>query len=439
MNSIESLYPYFLQYPNVITDSRKIEPNCLFFALKGPNFNGNQYAKEALEKGAAYAIIDEVADQLDDRHLLVEDVLTTLQQLARYHRQQMEIPVLAITGSNGKTTTKALISEVMSSHYRTHFTKGNFNNHIGVPLTLLAMPQDTEVAIIEMGANHQGEIALLCSIAQPTHGLITNIGKAHLEGFGGLEGVKKGKGELYDYLAKVGGLAFVNLDEAHLADLSEKVTHRIFYLKSETLDPAIHHLETVMLEDRPVLSAAFLNENEELVKLQSHLMGEYNFQNIMSAIAIGRYFKVPGGKIKAAIEGYIPQNNRSQMVRQGDNTYLLDAYNANPTSMINALNYFAGIETDAKIAILGDMLELGEYSQQEHQAILDHALNLAIQTIVLVGKAFQQLETQHLPQVYQFEHAEATNHWLAEQHFENHHFLIKGSRGIALERILEKG
>lgn len=438
MIQLEQLYQYYLQHPKVITDSRKIEQGCLFFALKGPNFDGNKYATDALKNGAAYAIVDDPQYQKGKTYLLVEDVLETLQALARHHRQQLEIPVIAITGSNGKTTTKELLSLVMSSHYRTHFTKGNFNNHIGVPLTLLAMPLDTEVAIIEMGANHLEEIALLCSIALPSHGLITNIGKAHLEGFGGVEGVKKGKGELFDFLAEHNGLAFVNRDELYLTDLAKAVRHQLFYVQSEKLDPDEDDYQTELVGVTPFVRVAFLNEVGGRTEVASQLVGVYNFQNIQTAVVLGRYFKVPSVKIKAAIEGYLPQNNRSQLIEKSTNTYLLDAYNANPTSMENALAYFAKVKAENKVAVLGDMLELGEYSETEHQKVLESAVANSFSAILLVGKAFGALMlNDKLTNVYQFENVAKLKEWLDQRVFENTHFLIKGSRGIRLEEILK--
>ena len=300
------------------------------------------------------------------------------------------------------------------------------------------MPMDTEVAIIEMGANHQREIAALCEIALPTHGLITNIGKAHLEGFGGIEGVKKGKGELYDFLAKHRGLAFVNLDEQFLLDLSSEVPFRVKYLKSEKLNPDIEDLETELLQSKPFVKAAFLSEFEERVIVDSHLIGEYNFQNMMSAIIIGRYFKVPAEKVKKAIESYVPKDNRSQFVKQGEHTYLLDAYNANPSSMSNAVAYFGQMEADAKIAILGDMLELGEYSKSEHEQILKQALSYSFDAILLVGQVFSELDSQNHSHVHQFVDAEAVKKWLSMQNLGPTSFLVKGSRGIRLESILEE-
>lgn len=433
--SIENLYKLFLDHPKVITDSRKIEPACLFFALKGGNFNGNQFASDALTKGAAYAIIDEEAYQYGEKTILVKDVLTTLQELANYHRKQFDIPVIGITGSNGKTTTKELVSVVLNSHYPTHFTKGNFNNHIGVPLTLLEMPLSTEVAIIEMGANHIGEIDFLCQIAAPTHGLITNIGSAHLEGFGSLEGVKQAKSELYRYLETYNGLAFVNLDEAYLSDLVKGVKFLLPYLRSEEPNPQNKPYETKFIEANPFVKVAFLSEDKALVEVQSQLIGDYNFNNIMTAISIGKYFKVPAQKIKQAIEAYTPKNNRSQVLKKEGNTFILDAYNANPTSMRGALDNLHQMPASSKIAILGDMLELGDYSREEHLAILEYASNYDFEKIALVGKEFKKI----IPPkgVLQFENTSNLKEWFDSEGFVGQLILIKGSRGIGLEKLLD--
>lgn len=431
MTSISTLYQYFQANPVVSTDSRKITSGCIFFALKGGNFNGNLYAEKAIEAGAAYAVIDEIAYQKDDRFLLVADVLKCLQQLANYHRLQFEIPILAITGSNGKTTTKELLSGVLNSYYRTHFTKGNFNNHIGVPLTLLAMPTDTEIAIIEMGANHPGEIDELCQIAEPTHGLITNIGKAHLDGFGGLEGVKQTKSELYRFLIQQEGFAFVNKEEAFLSDLAQN-NQCIYYQSAAETELQKSPYQFTFLGADPYVSLAFLSEEGNLIRLTSQLIGTYNFNNIMTAVAVGKYFKVPSQLIQKAIENYQPTNNRSQIVKKDSNTYILDAYNANPTSMRAALDNFEQMQAPHKIAILGDMLELGKYSLSEHQIMLDYAHSKTLNQVISVGSEFEQVPTNHL----HFATANELKVWLDNQNFKNHLFLIKGSRGIRLESIL---
>ncbi len=436
ISQLTQLYQLYLDHPQVITDSRKIEQNCIFFALKGPSFNGNQYATEAISKGAAFAVIDEIEFDKGEQYILVDDVLATLQDLARHHRRQFEIPVIAITGSNGKTTTKELISGVLGSQYRTHFTKGNLNNHIGVPLTLLEMKADTEVAIIEMGANHLEEIKFLAEIAEPSHGIITNIGKAHLEGFGGIEGVKKGKGELFDYLAQHNGVAFINLDEPYLEDLASAVKHKVFFVKSEEPDPQVDAHEVILSSLEPYIKVAFMGENEELVEVSSFLIGQYNFNNIKTAIAIGGYFKVPSEKTKIAIESYVPSNNRSQIIKRKSNSFILDAYNANPTSMKHAMEYFATQEAPNKIVILGDMLELGVHSEKEHQEIIDLAILLKFDQVWLVGEIFSGLSTEE-KKISSFKNVEELKEKRPLNHIENTHFLIKGSRGIKLERFLK--
>ena len=431
---LEELYNTYLKHPSVTTDSRAITEGCLFFALKGARFNGNAFAANALAQGAAYAIVDEEEFATDERCILVEDVLKTLQDLAAFHRQRFYIPILAITGSNGKTTTKELLNAVLSSHYPTHCTQGNYNNHIGVPLTLLAMPQSAEIAIVEMGANHQREIDFLCRIADPTHGLITNIGKAHLEGFGGIEGVKKGKSELYRYLQAKNGMVFVNLDEPFLDELSAANAVKLTYLQSNDLDPTHLPYEVKCNRTEPYVNASFLDEQKEVMEVNSQLIGKYNFNNIMTAISVGRYFKVPSQKIKVAIEQYQPQNNRSQVIEKGGNTYILDAYNANPTSIHYALQNFKAIEATKKVAILGDMLELGEYSRQEHQTIYEEALAGDFDYLVLVGKEFGALTVTE--KTLQFADVNAVKDWWDGVGMQGAHILVKGSRGIRLEQLL---
>ena len=435
MQRIQDIYKLFIQHPLVITDSRKIEPECIFFALKGEKFNGNEFAQQAIDKGAAYAIIDEKKYKNGAQFILVKNVLETLQALAIHHRRQFHIPVIAITGSNGKTTTKELVSAVLASHYKAHWTKGNFNNHIGVPLTLLAMSTNTEVAIIEMGANHQGEIEFLCNIAEPTHGLITNIGKAHLEGFGGIEGVKKGKSELYRYLAKNRGVAFVNIDEPFLEELSKVVTWSIYYKKGDLPNSDRNPFEVQLLSKMPYIKAVFESDQDIPITIESNLIGEYNFNNIMTAAVLGIYFKVPDHKIKSAIENYIPKNNRSQLLTVGSNVFILDAYNANPTSMKSALTNFSKIEAQKKIAVLGAMKELGDYSDEEHKQISELATSYDFEKTLLVGEEFKNVDLNS--NATYFENVAELKNWFDKQNFENIHFLIKGSRSIGLEKILE--
>ena len=435
MDIIE-LYEQYRRHPVVTTDSRNVPPGSLFFALKGANFDGNAYAKAAIEAGAAVAVIDDVCYKEGANYYLVDDVLTCLQQLAHHHRKQFEIPLIAITGSNGKTTTKELISAVLGSHYETHVTPGNFNNHIGLPLTLLAMNKDTEIAVIEMGANHLHEIAALCEIAAPTHGLITNIGKAHLEGFGGIEGVKKGKGELFEWLKKNRGTAFINLDEAYLEAMSEEIGHRVFYQRCDLPDSSRPILETSLVQASPTIIASFRADDGNMKEVDSPLFGHYNFNNIMAAISIGRYFKVPSAKIVTAIESYVPNNNRSQILKRHPNTFVLDAYNANPSSMSNALTHFSQLSGTHKVAILGDMLELGEASLAEHRSMISLAQSLPIDDIFLVGPLFQEA-AKGLEQAKTFKDVTTLKEWFDQQKYTDTVFLLKASRGIRLEHLLE--
>lgn len=433
--SIPELYKIYLKHPQVTIDSRQVPQGSLFFALKGGRVDGNAFAKDAVEKGAAYAIVD--APDLPDheRFIKVESVLQTLQGLARHHRRQFDVPVVGITGSNGKTTTKELVAEVLGRAYRLHFTPGNYNNHIGVPLTLLAMPADTELAVIEMGANAQREIDMLSRIAEPSHGLITNIGKAHLEGFGGIEGVKKGKSELYRFLAEVGGMVFINLEEPFLLELAAPCKDQVHYRRSDGKPEAPFEIQ--LLREQPFVSVAFQDaETGQAVQANSHLIGLYNFQNIITAVALGQYFSVPADQIKTAIERYLPENMRTQILQYGSNTILQDAYNANPTSMANAIRAFRNMEAQKRILILGDMLELGADSAQEHQAIVELAQSLAFDGILLVGKEFEPVA--HEQQLPHFPDVAALRAWFQSADIADTHILIKGSRGIQLERVLEE-
>jgi UDP-N-acetylmuramoyl-tripeptide--D-alanyl-D-alanine ligase len=430
------LYNYFKQHPVICTDSRAVTAGCLFFALRGDKFDGNDFAEQALVAGAAHVIAD--APHLAGKPgiSVVPDTLKALQNLATHHRRQFHIPVIAIGGSNGKTTTKELVSAVLSAHYPCHFTRGNFNNHIGVPLTLLAIPADTEVAVIEMGANHPGEIEELCHIAEPTHGIVTNIGKEHLEGFGSLEGVKKAEGELYRYLARHAGTAFVNASEKYLRTLARSNRRQIQYAERTTLTGASDaFVEVRLVQQVPRVAVAFLDELGQSVTVQSQLFGRHNFHNLMSAIALGTYFKVPAAKIKAALEAYTPSNNRSQITQKGQQTFLMDAYNANPSSMEAALEGFAALEAPCKIAILGDMLELGADSKKEHQRIFRRAKRYQFDALVLVGAEFGQIEPSGR-RVWHFQDATAARAWLQEQPDQPMLILIKGSRGIRLEHVV---
>lgn len=379
--NIPSLYELFLRNPSVQTDTRKLQSGDLFFALKGENFNGNKFAQQAIDAGAACAVIDEAAYVIEGKTFLVDDVLTTLQELAKHHRQQFNIPFIAITGSNGKTTTKELVHAVLSRKYRTATTEGNLNNHIGIPLTILKIKPDAEIAVIEMGANHQREIAGYCTYTLPDYGIITNCGKAHLEGFGGVEGVRKGKGELYDWLREHDGTAFVMWDYDYLRDMSQGMPHIITY---GTTDASI---EGHTIKSEPFLEVSITN-GASTGTIHSQLVGDYNLPNILLAVTIGKHFGVPDEDIRKAIEEYQPSNSRSQLIKAGSNQIILDAYNANPSSMKLAIENFARLAAPSKVLMLGAMAELGAESLEEHQLIVDLIAKFSWKQVVLVGGDF---------------------------------------------------
>ena len=424
----QELYSYFVQCNGIATDTRKINPGSLFFALKGDNFDANTFASEALQKGARYVVIDNPAYKTGDNILLVNDSLKALQDLARHHRRELGLPVIALTGSNGKTTTKELINAVLSKKYNTVATIGNLNNHIGVPLTLLSFSKDTEIGIVEMGANHQQEIAFLCTIAEPNFGYITNFGKAHLEGFGGYEGVIKGKSELYDYLKQNTKTAFVNLDDSIQREKTEQLSRYTFAVDDYNCDVRI---ETV--EANPMVAVKYNG-----IDIKSHLIGIYNATNISAAIAIGHHFKIGDTKIKEAIEGYIPANNRSQLLEKGSNKIILDAYNANPSSMQAAITNFLQLDTEGsyKIAILGDMFELGAESAEEHSKIVRSLLDWEGIEVYFVGKDFYN-NKENAPHLHFYQSYDDFRDSFATLSPSGKTILIKGSRGMALERTLE--
>ncbi len=426
MMLIQDLYNIFLQHPSIQTDTRKLQAGDLFFALSGPNFNGNQFAKQALEAGAAYAIIDEPVNFKDDKLIHTTDALQSLQDLAKYHRLQFAIPFIAITGSNGKTTTKELVNEVLSGTYKTYTTKGNLNNHIGVPLTILSVKKDAEIAVIEMGANHQKEIEGYCQYTMPTHGIITNCGKAHLEGFGGMEGVKKGKGELFGYLKANGGTAFLMNDYDYLNEMSKGIACIKTY---GTVDAGITGVADTSTEFLQVK----MTKGTGIKKIKTNLVGEYNLPNVLAAVAVGKYFNVPDEAIKSALENYVPSNSRSQLIEVGGNKIILDAYNANPTSMKAAIENFAKMEGADKILLLGGMMELGEESIAEHSAIVNLIDQNTWKAVVLVGGDFDKIKHGYT----YFQNSNEAKDWLNQQHFINAKLLVKGSRSMQMEKVLE--
>jgi UDP-N-acetylmuramoyl-tripeptide--D-alanyl-D-alanine ligase len=421
--SIAELYQIYLAHPSVQTDSRNIKKGDLFFALKGPNFNGNLFAQKAIETGAYCVIVDEPISFKHSNIFIVTDVLQTLQQLALHHRQQLNIPFIAITGSNGKTTTKELVHVVLSTKYKTSTTVGNLNNHIGIPLTILKVKTTDEIAVIEMGANHQKEIENYCTYTLPTHGLITNCGKAHLEGFGGEEGVKKGKGELFDYLAAHNGVAFVMWDYDYLQTMSSKILH---IKKYGTLQADV--IGTLSTKDQ--FLSVLINDE---VEINTQLVGDYNLPNVLAAVCIGQYFGVTNHNIKNAIEQYTPSNSRSQLITKGSNTIILDAYNANPSSMKLAIENLAKMDGENKILLLGSMMELGEESEAEHKNIIEIINQYKWKQVVLVGQNFNTL---HHHFIHLNNAAEAKN-WFENEKITNSTILIKGSRSMQMEKILE--
>ncbi len=422
---ISALYNLYLSHSLVQTDTRNIEPNSLFFALKGPNFNGNHYVKQALAAGAAYCITDEKQLENNERVILVEDCLTCLQQLALHHRRQFNIPVLAITGSNGKTTTKELVHAVLNQKYICHTTTGNFNNHIGIPLTILKMKADTQIAVIEMGANHLNEINSYCEIAEPTHGLITNCGKAHLEGFGSEENIIKGKTELYDWLRNHDGTVFINNDYNYLKANISGIKHIISY------GTANADYTGIVANNQRYLEVE-ITKGAEIKSIATQLVGAYNLPNVLSALCIGKTFQVPEEAIKNALENYKASNSRSQWLEKDGNYIILDAYNANPTSMKAAIENFAAMPVQNKVLVLGSMMELGTTADKEHQELIHLIENFKWEQVVLTGKGFDNLQHNYL----HFSNAAAVAEWIKNKQLNNMHILIKGSRSMKMEEVL---
>jgi len=461
MITTQQLYQLYLQHPVISTDTRKIAVGSLFFALKGDKFDANTFTRQAIAAGAAYAVIDNPAYQLGENYLLVADVLTALQDLARYHRRQLTIPVIGLTGTNGKTTTKELINAVLSQHFKTQATQGNLNNHIGVPLSILTIDAAHQMAVIEMGANHQKEIELLCTIAQPSHGLITNVGKAHLEGFGGVEGVKKGKGELYDYLVGSGsgvrgsGVTFINSDDQTLLDMAAaRKLGNVVYYGTNTVDDLV---SGELVENSPLLTLEYTNNKTgHSYTVKTQLTGAYNLHNILAAITIGTYFNIPAAEINAGIQGYQPKNNRSQIVKTESNTLICDYYNANPSSMFVAIENIGKLQAPRKVLILGDMFEMGPESAAEHASVIQKALDTPVDERIFIGKDFlsqnsklrstlEHLEETTSSKKFKIQNQGAAFYATAEDAIAglkaspitNSTILIKGSRGMALERLVE--
>ncbi len=428
MTTIE-LYAIFKEHPQLSTDTRKIAEGSLFFALKGPNFNANEFAEEALKKGAAYCIVDDPNCVVNDKCILVEDVLKCLQNLANHHRKQLNINVIAIVGSNGKTTTKELVTSVLSTTFNVWATPGNFNNHIGLPLTLLQLTNQHQMAIIEMGANHVGENAELCEIAEPTLGIVTNNGMDHLEGFGDIEGVAKSNSELYYYLLKNNGTAFVNAHDEWLMRMSSRLSKKITYAANTALRDVKADYMAMAKQLQPAIKFMFHNLNGHSI-----LSGDYNFDNIMAAIAIGKYTGVSDDNVIKGIASYEPKNNRSQWIQKSNNLIFLDAYNANPSSMEAALRNFAAMEHPHKIIIMGDMFEMGNYAKTEHQRMVDLCTSLNLDHIILIGEEF--CGTKH-PKAHTFKTTSEAEALIKQMNYKNCAFFIKGSRGMKLETLAD--
>lgn len=423
---IQDLYPKFRQSTGVSTDTRQIAGGAMFFALKGDRFNANEFASQALEKGASYVVIDDPAYRVDDRCIVVDDVLATLQKLARHHRDQLKIPVIGLTGSNGKTTSKELLNTVLSTKFKTYATKGNLNNHIGVPLTLLAIDDSCEIAVVEMGANHVGEIAALCAISNPTHGFITNIGKAHIGTFGGFDNIVRAKSELYQHLITTNGVAFINSQNPILSNMAKRFKEPVLY-------PAVGDFYSCQLLGADPYVKVKAEDGSEII---TNLIGTYNFENIAAALCIGKFFGVDPAKANAAVASYVPGNMRSQIVKQGTNTIILDAYNANPSSMQAAIENLALMQADRKVVILGDMFELEEEAAQEHHNIGKLLREKGFKEIYLCGNLFRTA-LEEIPFAMHFATKAELRVHLEKDKFSNATILVKASRGIGLETIVD--
>lgn len=427
--SINELYKTYLQYPYISTDTRNIKQDSLFFALKGEKFNANQFAADALKKGAKYAVIDEEKYKINDNYILVDDVLQTLQKLATYHRQQLQIPVIAIVGSNGKTTTKELLTSVLKQKYNVLATPGNFNNHIGLPLTILQITPAHELAIIEMGANHVNENAFLCDIALPSMGIVTNNGKDHLEGFGSMEGVIASNMELFTFLAKNNGIAFINKHDESLMQMAEKVSNKKTYAANFEVRTTEADYACFANTIRPTIEFTLPNST---LPIHSNLSGDYNFDNIMVAVAFGLYLNLSETEIKKGVESYQPANNRSQILKTNTNTIYMDAYNANPSSMELSIKNFAAMPFNNKVLFLGDMFELGKYAAEEHQAIVNLCQSLHLEDVYLCGNDFSKTQTTYKT----FATTNDCLVYIETNPIKNKNIFMKGSRGMKLESLV---
>ncbi|MEO7524598.1 MAG: UDP-N-acetylmuramoyl-tripeptide--D-alanyl-D-alanine ligase [Ferruginibacter sp.] len=425
---INNLYKLYLENPSIETDTRKIKEGDIFFALKGPSFNGNKFAKVAIDAGASYCIVDEDTKLINDKIIQVDNSLHALQQLAKKHRQQFNIPFIAITGSNGKTTTKELIHAVLSSYFKTYTTTGNYNNHIGVPLTILKIKKDAAFAVVEMGANHLKEVESYCEYTMPTHGLITNCGKAHLEGFGSEENIKKAKGELFDYLRKNNGTAFIFWDYDYLRAMSKGIPNIIKYAETSTGVEYAGHIRK-----HNELLEVFITKGLNINEIDTRLVGGYNLPNVLAAVAVGKTFQVPDEVIKTALSDYMPSNSRSQLIEKDSNRIVLDAYNANPSSMKVAVENFSLMPGNNKVLILGGMMELGAGSIAEHAKLVDLIKESQWQNVVLVGNDFQDIPGEYI----HLSNVSEARAWYRKQGFKNTQVLIKGSRSMQMEQVLE--
>lgn len=428
---LDQIYDLFLRHRVISTDSRSCPVGAIYFALKGERFDGNEFVLDVLKRGAVYAVTDDKSLIGVDNVIIVPNVLKTLQNLAQFHRRKLGIPILGITGTNGKTTTKELVATVLQKKFKVEATKGNLNNHIGVPLTILSMDENVEFGVVEMGANHIGEIDFLCRIAEPDFGVITNVGKAHLEGFGSFEGVKKAKGELYGFLREKSALVFINADNVQLEQMGKGLSNKYEYgIEKGVLKGCVRDV------NNPFLSVNWYSESMgRKNSLETHLIGAYNLENVLCAIAVGTYFGISSNDINDALSNYWPANNRSQFIKTATNKIILDAYNANPSSMLEALNNFSNMDHISKVAILGGMKELGEDSITEHEKLIEHISRLGISTLILVGEEFADF-TIPTVSTFKFDSYESVNSFLKTSPLRNSLLLIKGSRSNQLEKIV---